>query len=111
MNSNESVVQIVEKWRRDVETATEDLREHASRVAEMPRHRRRLTELLLVEDESTLHLLLNLMRRIRQWEPFDDHDTSRVQGKLCEHLHADRNLADAVCDVLDLIRIREDRGT
>lgn len=58
-------------------------------------------QLLQREDEPMISVLCVLQRRLQQWEPFDDHETSKSTGVLGSHSKAERMLAAAVCDLVN----------
>lgn len=71
-----------------------------------------------LEQEAILHLiereddklhgpLCTLARAVQAWVPFDDHETSDLQGRYHDHAAADRKLAAALYGVLDTLTMAE----
>lgn len=101
---------MLSQWRDDVDRSERDLIELGQQVATMSPDRQHVTQLLVAEDEALLHVLTSLNMKLAKWAELDDHGASREQGRLSTHLAADRELADALCDVIDVIRLGRQIG-
>lgn len=102
---------MLSQWRDDVERSERDLIEMGQQVATMSPDRQHVTQLLVAEDEALLHVIYNLKCRLEKWHRHGaDHGASREHGRLLDHLAADRALADALCDVIDVIRLGRQIG-
>jgi hypothetical protein len=102
---------MLSQWRDDVARSERDLIELGQQVATMSPDRQHVTQLLVAEDVALLHVIYNLKCRLEKWDRYEaDHGASREQGRLSTHLAADRELADALCDVIDVIRLGRQIG-
>ena len=97
---------IVNEWRGQVDAAARVLSEHGQAINHMPKHRAWLASLLLRGDHDLVGLLLGLSGTLRSWVEFDSLSVSRRHGKLEEHLEVERQLTDAVCDLVDHLTTR-----
>ena len=103
---SQAALKTLKVWQTEVSSAAEHMSDHASIVNQMDSHRQWLCCRLLLGDADLTQLLLDLSGALHQWIDFDDHGMSREQGKLREHLEADRLLTSAVCNLVDDLTTR-----
>jgi hypothetical protein len=101
---------MLRQWRDDVEQSQAALVDLGKSVADLSPDRQHVVRLLVTEDEALAHAIISLGMRIEKWRRFDDHAASRARGCMSLHLDADRDLADAVCDLVDTIRLSRQIG-
>jgi hypothetical protein len=103
-----------ERWvaglRATADLARSELTDGSKMVAALAPRAQAVATRLMAQDDELCRLLLNLHRRLQQWLPLGDHATSAAAGIIADHLAADRNLAAAVADVIDLLEQDNSRG-
>ena len=97
--------QLVSGWQRELEADSKVLREHFENIGLMECTAQGMAELLLQECELAIPELLALSRALREWERFDDHDTSRGKRELREHLEAELAVAEAFKSVFQRVSL------